>query len=179
MIVKKSCPYCNGSGVVIVQTSSFLGLMKKETASGCSNCGGTGQVVETAPCRFCDGQGLVGNEREICRSCNGTGRADAFGFIPLSRLHVGTHFERRCDKCGSRSFEIVSEIETVKLTKTWEREEELRQVELVERIKVKCASCTQTYHIPIDRTWHQELSSEELRTLEDIGVNLSFMYTKP
>lgn len=175
MIVKKVCPYCNGSGVVIVQTSSFLGLIRKEVPSACDTCSGTGQVVEMPACSFCEGQGLVGNEREICRACNGTGRADAFGFIPRSRLKAGTLFERRCDKCGDRTFEIVSDIEVHKLTKSWEREEELRQVELIERVKVKCVACSQTYFIPIDANWHQEMTDDVLTVLEDIGMNLSFL----
>ena len=181
MIAKKDCPFCQGTGVRMIQGSSLFGLLKKEIPAACENCDGTGQMVETPPCTFCDGQGLVGNEREICRSCNGTGHADSFGFIPLSRLHPGTLFDRRCDKCGEHTFEILTDIEKHKLTKTWEKEEELRQVEIIERVKVRCSACNHTYFIPIDAadtTWHQELTSEEMTILEDMGINLGFMYQK-
>jgi DnaJ-class molecular chaperone len=176
MILKKVCPYCSGSGVLVVQTSSFLGLIKKEVPTSCNYCEGSGQVFEMPSCKFCDGQGLVGNEREICRACNGTGHADSFSFIPRDKLRPGTIFDRRCDQCGARSFEIQTAVEVHKLTKTWEREEELRQVELIERVKVRCVSCNHTYYIPIDKNSHQDMTDETLKTLEDYGMNLSFMY---
>lgn len=176
MIVKKTCPVCQGSGVCMIETSSFFGLLRKNIPATCDHCNGKGYIVETPACHFCEGQGLVGNERDICRACNGTGKVGTFGFIPRQRLKPGTHFERRCDECGASTFEIVSEVEDFKLTKTWEREEELRQVEILERVKVRCAACGQVYHIPLHKDLHQELSSEDLKALEDLGMNLSFMY---
>ena len=110
MITKKECPYCQGSGIIVVQTSSLFGLFKKETSTTCQNCQGKGQVVETPMCKSCEGRGLVGNEREICRTCNGTGRADSFSFVPRSKIKKGLVFERRCDLCKANAFEIDSEI---------------------------------------------------------------------
>lgn len=176
MLVKRTCPFCQGTGVRMVQTSSFLGLIKKEVPSTCDQCGGDGHIHEFSTCLFCEGQGLIGNEREICRACNGTGRVDTFGFIPRSLLKPSTLFERRCDQCGERTFEMVSGVEEHKMTRTWEREEELRQVEIVERIKVRCTSCGQNYHVPVNPDWHGELSPEAIGRLEDMGVNLTFMY---
>jgi hypothetical protein len=178
MIVKKQCPFCQGSGVKLVQVSSFLGLIRRELPTTCDNCGGSGQLVEMPTCKVCEGQGLVGNERELCRVCNGTGRADNFAFIPRAKLQPGLMFERRCDDCGAMSFEIVSPLEERKLVKSWEREEELRQVEIVEQVKVRCVACGNSYYIPIDKEWHQELSGDEIGLLENVGVNLSFMYQR-
>ena len=133
-------------------------------------------MIEMPPCGFCEGQGLVGNEREICRACNGTGKAGEFALIPRDRLMPGVLFARRCDKCGAGSFEIVTNIETKKLTKSWEREEELRQVEIIEQVKVRCDACGHSYYIPVDHEMHQELTTEEVSRLEGLGLNLSFMH---
>jgi hypothetical protein len=178
MITMKDCPYCQGTGVRMIESSALFGLRRKATPVTCDNCNGKGRIVETPICDFCEGQGLVGNEREICRACNGTGHCESFGFIPKVKLRPGTLFERRCDKCGEHTFEIISEIEHQKLTKTWEREEELRQVEYIDRIKVRCISCSQNYFIPVSASWHHELSTEDVGKLEDLGINLSFMYQK-
>jgi DnaJ-class molecular chaperone len=176
VITKKECPYCQGSGIIVVQTSTMLGLIKKETSTTCQNCEGRGKVVEMPMCKACEGRGLVGNEREICRSCNGTGRADTFSFVPRSMIKVGLVFERHCDQCKNTEFEIISDIETKKITKSWQNEEELRQVEFVEQVKVRCNSCKLTYYIPIDKEWHQDLSTEEIGSLEDLGYNVAFLY---
>ena len=178
MITKKECPYCQGSGIILVQTSSLFGLFKKEISTTCQNCNGKGLVVETPMCKSCEGRGLVGNEREICRTCNGTGRADSFSFVPRSKIKQGLVFERRCDLCKANAFEIDSEIEQKKITKSWQREEELRQVEIIEQVKVHCTNCGQTYYIPLDQEWHQELSTEMIGDLEELGYNVSFMYQK-
>ena len=178
MLVKRSCPFCQGTGLRMVQTSSLFGLLKKQIPTTCDQCDGNGYVLEFPLCPFCEGQGLVGNERELCRACNGTGRADTFGFVPRSKLKPGTFFSRRCDKCRESRFEIISNIEERKMTRSWEREEELRQVEFVEQVKVRCTSCGHTYHIPVSAEWHQELTPEMTGDLENLGVNLGFMYDK-
>jgi len=175
MIAKRVCPMCQGTGIRMIQTSSMFGLLKKEVPSTCDHCNGQGYVLDMPTCKFCNGQGLVGNERDICRACNGTGKADSFAFIPRSQLKPGTIFERRCDKCGNATFELMSSVEEYKLTKSWEREEELRQVEMQERVKVRCTECAHTYTIPVDPELHQTLSSEEIVALEQIGVNLGFL----
>jgi len=178
MISKKTCPWCQGSGIRMIPTSYLFGLLKREVPASCEHCNGTGYVIEMPPCRFCEGQGLVGNEREICRACNGTGKAGEFAMIPREKLKLGVVFARRCDKCGAGSFEIVTDIETKKLTKSWEREEELRQVEIIEQVKVRCVACGHSYHIPVDPEMHQELSDEDISRLESLGLNLSFMYQR-
>jgi DnaJ-class molecular chaperone len=176
MLIKKTCPFCQGTGIRMVQTSSMFGLLRKEIPTTCEECNGNGHVVELPSCPFCEGQGLVGNEREICRTCNGTGRVDAFGFIPRELLRPGTLFARRCDQCSEGTFEIVSNIEEHKMTRSWEREEELRQIEVVERVKVRCSSCGHSYHIPVSPEWHGKLTPEITGNLENMGVNLSFFY---
>ena len=160
----------------MIQTSSMFGLLRKEVPATCDHCNGKGYVVEMPSCKVCNGQGLVGNEREICRACNGTGKADSFAFIPRAQLKPGAIFDRRCDKCGGASFEVVSEVEEYKLTKSWEREEELRQIETHERVKVRCTECQHSYFIPVDPEMHKVLSSDELVALEQIGFNISSLH---
>ncbi len=53
---KKTCPVCGGSGRVRTVQNTMFGQMQSERV--CSNCGGTGQVVET-PCPDCHGSGRV------------------------------------------------------------------------------------------------------------------------
>lgn len=50
----KTCPNCNGSGVVNVQHRTPLGVMQSQ--STCSTCQGTGQIVDN-PCHKCHGKG--------------------------------------------------------------------------------------------------------------------------
>ena len=178
MIEERTCPYCAGSGIKVIQASSMFGLIKKEIPSSCENCGGKGKVYNIAVCKFCEGQGLVGNESEICRACNGTGKIDVFFFIPREKLKPGVTFNRRCESCGHLNFEIRSGIESIKLTKSWEREEELRQVEMVERVKVRCMNCNNAYYIPVDTETHRELDPQEIAAAERMGMNLSFIYSR-
>jgi DnaJ-class molecular chaperone len=175
VIVRETCPSCQGSGVRLVQTAALFGLMKKDVPTTCENCDGSGYIVETPVCQFCEGQGLVGNERDICRACNGTGRADAFSFVPRSKLKPGLVFERRCDQCGGTSFETVSQLENHRQYRSWETEAELRQVEIVERIKVRCMNCNESYYIPIAKDMHGELTSEMIGELENLGMNVSYL----
>ncbi len=53
---KKTCPVCGGSGQVRRVQNTMLGQM--QSVSPCSNCGGTGEIVET-PCPTCSGTGKV------------------------------------------------------------------------------------------------------------------------
>jgi hypothetical protein len=52
----------------------------------------------------------------------------------------------------------------------------LRQIEVVERVKVRCSSCGHSYHIPVSPEWHGKLTPEITGNLENMGVNLSFFY---
>lgn len=176
MLELEICPYCQGSGVKLVQVAKLFGLMKKEVPVSCDECSGTGKIVSLAECPYCEGQGLIGNEREICRACNGQGKIDTFGFIPINKLVPGTFFSRRCDQCRHDGFEIISGIEEKKLTRSWEKEEELRQVDFVKQVKVQCKQCGQTYHIRVNEAWHKPLTQEQVRQAEDIGLNLSFYH---
>ena len=137
MLVTKQCMYCNGTGVRMVETSSLFGLIRKQVPLSCEMCSGSGETFFTPTCKYCNGQGLIGNEREICRTCNGVGHWDAFAYIPRELLRAGTLFDRRCDQCDHNRMEIASPIEEFKQVLSWESEEELRSVEICERVKVR------------------------------------------
>src|SRR5690349_4026649 len=138
MLQRSECQVCQGTGVQMIQTSAMWGLLSKTVPAPCGTCGGNGHSIALPACKICQGRGLVGNESEICRSCNGTGHVDSFAMIPLELLHKGTLFQRRCDMCGNDDFEICSEIKSEKQFKSWEDIEELRTYELVERVTVAC-----------------------------------------
>lgn len=176
MLVERNCPYCQGSGITMVETSSFLGLIKKQLPSNCNNCNGKGKLFEMPVCSLCEGQGLVGNESELCRACNGNGKVDTFSLIPRERLIPGITFSRRCAECSNNKMEIDSGIETKRLTKSWEKEEELRTVELIEQVKVKCPSCGAGYAIPVDENMHSEMNDKVVSQLENLGIDVSFIY---
>ena len=176
MLQRSECHSCQGTGVQMIQTSSMLGLLHRTVPAPCGTCGGNGHSVSLPVCKICQGRGLVGNESEICRSCNGTGHVDAFALIPLELLHTGTHFQRRCDMCGSDDFEIRSEIKQEKLYMTWDDAVELRQYELVERIAVACTRCPNKYDITIDPAYHKMIDSDTAQELERLGVDLNFLY---
>ncbi len=55
----KTCPVCRGAGEVRQSTQSIFGQMVN--VRECSNCDGTGQVIEEL-CRTCGGSGLVKKE---------------------------------------------------------------------------------------------------------------------
>jgi hypothetical protein len=177
MLQRSECQVCQGTGVRMIQTSSMLGLLHKTVPTPCGTCAGTGHSTALPACIICRGQGLVGNESEICRSCNGTGHVDSFAMIPLELLHNGTHFRRRCDSCGNDDFEIRSEIKSEKLFKTWDDAEELRQYELVERVTVACTRCPNRYDITIDPAYHKVLDNDTAMELERLGLDLTFLYS--
>ena len=176
MLIRTSCPECAGSGVRIIQTSSLWGLKKRETPMTCEACGGSGETKTLPVCSFCDGRGLVGNESEICRACNGTGHIDSFALIPRDLLVPGTEFQRRCDRCGEHVFRIEKPLETVKLNRSWEAEESLRQYETIERVGVRCAGCGNSYFIQVDSSFHRPLEESVVAQLEEMGLNLSFLF---
>jgi hypothetical protein len=162
--------------VRVVETSSLWGLRRKNTLLTCEECGGSGKVVLLPQCSFCDGRGLIGNESEICRACNGTGRIDSFALVPRTLLRPGVSFERRCDRCVGDTFEIVSAIESRKIVRSWEADESLRHVEAIECVKVKCGRCGNNYEIQLGSELHDEVPADLVAELEELGLNLSFLY---
>ena len=58
----ETCPRCHGSGVVVEQRRTMLGMM--QTQSTCPNCGGEGKIVKER-CDACGGQGLVRKEEVV------------------------------------------------------------------------------------------------------------------
>jgi len=113
-----------------------------------------------AICGHCSGRGLLGNEQEICRLCNGTGNLDGFSEIPRAELRPGTTFIRKCDKCGSEVFEIGGEIETIKVQKSWGLEVELREYETRAQVKIRCLQCANSYTVPVNSAVHDKVSAE-------------------
>jgi len=59
---KKECPVCKGSGQMREVRNTILGQVS--VMSTCSNCGGTGQVVEN-PCKSCNGTGVESKEEKV------------------------------------------------------------------------------------------------------------------
>lgn len=176
MLHKTNCATCAGSGIRMIETSSMLGLIKKQVPVTCEDCAGKGLILEIPVCETCGGRGLLGNESEICRTCNGTGRIDSFAMIPLELVRTGTVFARHCDQCKNDMFEIVSDPEEHRVTRSWEAEEELRKADIQQRVKVKCTSCSNGYYITVDPRHHQQIPVELIPELEEHGINLSFLY---
>jgi molecular chaperone DnaJ len=58
----KECPVCKGTGQERQVRNTILGQMA--VMSTCSNCGGTGKVVEK-PCPKCKGTGVLEKEEEL------------------------------------------------------------------------------------------------------------------
>ncbi|ACV22068.1 molecular chaperone DnaJ [Slackia heliotrinireducens] len=56
------CPDCHGRGRVVTVQRTFLGDM--QTASTCTTCGGTGQVIDH-PCEECEGQGRIPDRQHV------------------------------------------------------------------------------------------------------------------
>ena len=59
---KKTCPVCNGTGQVTSTANTPFGAFSQTSA--CSNCHGTGEVIDT-PCDSCHGTGKVKKNAEI------------------------------------------------------------------------------------------------------------------
>jgi len=161
MLIKETCEECSGSGIVFIETSSFFGIVKKQIPASCPSCNGRGYILKEPPCKFCNGEGLVGNEREICRVCNGTGYGDEFRWIPRNRLVPGNTFNRVCSVCQKRTvFEILTPIEEYTTYLSWEADVDLRRKRVAERVKVACRECGDSYYIDIDPDFHQEQTEE-------------------
>lgn len=58
----KTCPECQGRGVVTVQQRTAFGVMSTQRA--CTRCGGTGKIIDN-PCQKCNGKGKVRHARKI------------------------------------------------------------------------------------------------------------------
>ena len=58
----KTCPDCQGRGVVNVQQRTAFGVMNSQHT--CSRCGGRGKIVDD-PCKKCGGKGKVRAARQI------------------------------------------------------------------------------------------------------------------
>jgi len=58
----KTCPECQGRGVVNVQQRTAFGVMS--TQRTCSRCGGKGKIIET-PCQKCGGKGKVRKKTKV------------------------------------------------------------------------------------------------------------------
>ena len=58
----KTCPECQGRGVVNIQQRTAFGVMS--TQRPCSRCGGKGKIIET-PCSKCSGKGKVRKKTKV------------------------------------------------------------------------------------------------------------------
>ena len=58
----KTCPECQGRGVVNVQQRTAFGVMS--TQRTCSRCGGKGKIIEN-PCPKCNGKGKVRKKAKV------------------------------------------------------------------------------------------------------------------
>jgi len=163
MLLKEKCAECGGTGISFIETSSFLGLIKKQVPISCPTCGGKGYTLRPTPCKYCDGRGLIGNEKAVCRVCNGTGKADEFAWVPRSKLVPGTMFPRVCTFCRTRtSHEILTEVVVKERTVSWEEEDSLRQVHREEQVRVRCTECDDTYWLIVDPEAHPEELTPEM-----------------
>ncbi len=58
----KTCPDCNGRGVVNIQQRTAFGVMS--TQRTCSRCGGKGKIIDN-PCPKCNGKGKVRKRNKV------------------------------------------------------------------------------------------------------------------
>jgi RecJ-like exonuclease len=175
VLVQSRCAICAGSGVVMHESRALFGLMRKSLPLTCPDCGGAGKTLALEDCAFCEGRGLIGNESEVCRTCNGTGHAEVFAIIPRDMLAPGLTFHRRCERCGNTTFRLATGIVQQKVVKSWDALEELRQVEYQDACEVECTGCGLKYAIPVDARWHQQLDSEQYELLAQHGLDTSFL----
>ncbi len=163
MLVNDKCVECGGTGVSFIEASSFLGLIKKQVPINCPSCGGKGYSLKMPSCKYCRGRGLIGNEREVCRVCNGTGSGDDFAWVPRSRLKAGHSFQRVCQVCRRRtSHELLTDIIQQSTVVTWEEEESLRRTQTTERVQVQCSQCNDTYWIIVNPDMHPNETTPEM-----------------
>lgn len=163
MLVNEKCTECGGTGVSFIESTSFLGLIKKQVPISCPTCGGKGYSLRMPACIYCHGRGLIGNERDVCRVCNGTGTGDDFAWVPRSRLKTGGAFQRVCQVCRRRTVhEILTDIVQQATVVTWEEEESLRRTQTTERVQVRCSQCSDTYWITINPNLHPNETTPEM-----------------
>lgn len=58
----KTCPECQGRGVVTVQQRTAFGIMNSQRP--CTRCGGKGKIIDT-PCSKCNGKGKVRKKTKV------------------------------------------------------------------------------------------------------------------
>lgn len=155
------CEDCDGHGVHYYEVKKFFGLIKNEVAYTCTSCNGMGNVSGEPYCPICEGAGLIGNERELCRTCNGTRTGDEFRKVLRKDLVQGNTFLRKCEKCKAETLhEFLAGIESKVITTTWEVNEWERSKETFERIKIECTMCGENYRAPLDQYYHSEKGFE-------------------
>ena len=59
---EKTCPNCNGRGMVVEERRTILGMM--QTQSTCSKCNGSGTIFEST-CSTCKGNGVVNSKKTL------------------------------------------------------------------------------------------------------------------
>ena len=57
-----TCQTCHGTGTVIEQHQSFLGI--QQVAATCPTCEGTGKII-TESCQYCHGEGVVRKDEQV------------------------------------------------------------------------------------------------------------------
>jgi DnaJ-class molecular chaperone len=163
MLVNDKCNECGGTGISFIESSSFLGLIKKQVPINCPSCGGKGFTLKMPACKYCHGRGLLGNEREICRVCNGTGSGDDFAWVPRSRLKAGNTFQRVCQVCRKKTVhEIMTDIVHQAQVVSWEEEEGLRKTQTTERVQVRCSQCSDMYWVTVNPDMHPDETTPEM-----------------
>ena len=58
----KTCDKCNGTGYVVTQTRTFIGMMQTQTT--CPKCNGTGKIIKSK-CPKCNGTGYLESKDKI------------------------------------------------------------------------------------------------------------------
>jgi DnaJ-class molecular chaperone len=174
MLVNEKCAECGGTGISFIESTAFLGLIKKQVPINCPGCRGKGYALKMPTCKYCHGRGLIGNEREICRVCNGTGTGDDFAWVPHSRLLAGNTFQRVCAVCRRKTVhEILTDIVQQATTVTWEEEESLRKTQTTERVQVRCSQCSDTYWITVNPDMHPDEITPEMEEFIALQSRLS------
>lgn len=128
-------------------------------------------------CSQCGGRGLLGNEQQICRLCNGTGALDEYSEIPHEDLRPGTTFSRLCDQCRGELFEIMGEIETVKVQKSWGLEAELQEFECLKQIRIRCLHCDNNYSVPVNAAFHRKEEIDRARNSPYVKLDGTYRCT--
>ena len=177
MYIDKECPQCIGRGVTSRRVKALLGLIQRNASATCSLCHGQGRVLTRVSCSNCGGRGLLGNEQQLCRLCNGTGKLDGFSEIPCEELKPGTTFIRSCDKCDGEVFEIAGDVEAIKVQKSWGLEAELQEYEIREQIRIRCLQCANGYYVPINEAIHNKSEADQVRCSSYVKLDGTYRCT--